>query len=330
MARTKGAAASYDQHLLQWGSVWRVTGPASHLLSRRLDYPDPRPKQKPPKKRQNPPRNPTHDALLQAVYTTLPREIRDLIYAELLGEDIQETLFCVRLPSIVYEDRTKQPVLQRDMWAPALQESVVWPGATASHPALQREIVQLLYEQGRFCVTQPHIGNLSLLLETDILFGTDLVPSRHIRHLTFDLGCWARPDAERNRWPSMLASKRRRVRYAHMRSFPERLRFALHALSNPARSCKVQIWFEVEDFKWFPGRRLETLCTQFFAQTLNGDGMEKWRDVVTVERWDFGRASRKSVDWTVGRGIQRNESGRTMFEDEDLDWLGEFGGVVGL
>jgi hypothetical protein len=258
---------------------------------------------------------------LHAMYETLPREIRDLVYAQMLGEE--DILYCLRLPLIVYEDKRRQASLM-SFWKPLVQ--IGPPGSM-----MREELVQIFYERSRFCIVEPHIGSLDKFLHTDIFFGTDVAPSRHIRHLALDFDDLHKPDSEKNCWSSMLSSTHRPVHYDAMQKFPERLQSLLRSLSAAPEICTIKIWFAIDN-GWLHGvHRVKALFIRFLHEAMLKEGLEKWRNNLVVEKMCLSdqNPSREREDW---RGEDRGKRAGHLGEDHDGDiaWFEESRGAIGM
>ena len=254
------------------------------------------------------------NGFLQALYETLPREIRDLVYSEMLGD--KDILYCLLLPRIEYKDKRRQPALMSG-WKPLAQI-----GSLGG--MLREELAQIFYERNRFCVVEPHIGSMDAFLNSDLFFGTNVVPSRHVRNLTLELGPLGTPDSEGNRWPSMLINTYRPTRYDNMRKFPDRLHSLLCSLAAPPEICTIKIWLAVDDGKWENRYGIRGLFMEFLREAVLREGMEKWRDVLVVERWraQFETPEREREEWGEDDGGELSRYVARL-RDVQLGWFEE-------
>jgi hypothetical protein len=360
MARTK---SSSTQAVSQWGDAWQIEAPQSRFASYKplpepgemlrhylsvqdqIEYEHASRKRIPYDSskrlpRHHPFQNKAHkNDFLQAMHAALPREVRDLIYAEILeDEDLEGTRYCLRLPQILVEKNTTQPVLMSS-WRPFAQIGLLGG-------ALRTELAEMFYERGRFCIVEPHIGHLDAFLHSDVLLGTDVIPSRHIRNLILDLGPFDNPDAEGNLWSSMLLRDRRTPRFENMRGFPDRIRSLLTSLSSPPEICNITIWYAlcikqptspyanyIEPRASLDGTR--DLFMGFVAGAMRAQGLAKWRNVLVLEvlTWDSQSHCKRERETCVGdeSGAWNGWNGRRgRYGDEELGWLEEARGAMGL
>jgi hypothetical protein len=355
MARTK---SSSTQAVSPWGDAWQIEAPLSHFASYKplpepsemlrhylsvqdqIEYEHASRKRIPYDSskrlpRHHPFQSRTHkNDFLQAMHAALPREVRDLIYAEILeDEDLEGTRYCLRLPQVLVEKNTTQPVLMSS-WRPFAQIGLLCG-------ALRTELAQMFYERGRFCIEEAHIGHLDAFLQADLLLGTDLVPSRHIRNLILDAGPLDYPDTEGNRWDTMLMTDRRTPRYDNMRKFPSRIRSLLTSLSTPPEVCNIKIWY-ADDFKEKGLNGAKGLFMGFIAGSMRGQGLEKWRDVLVLEVFavdeegpkdqEYAHRKREFVSDVGDKGGPWNgwNGSQGRYGDEELGWLEEARGAMGL
>jgi hypothetical protein len=331
MARTKSSGTKAAS---QWGEAWQIRGPMSHVSSNREHQPgifsirDHRIPQ------HHPFQSKAHKTeFLQAMHAKLPREARDLIYAEILQD--QDHLYCLRLPQALVK---MQPVLMSS-WEP-LQRI----GPVGS--VLRRELAETFYERGRFCIVEPHIGHLDAFLHSDVLLGTDVIPSRHVRNLILDLGPFDNPDAEGNLWSRMLLRDRRTPRFENMRGFPDCIRSLLTSLSSPPEICNITIWYALcikqptspYAYHFEPRASLNgtrDLFMGFVAGAMRAQGLAKWRNVLVLEllTWDTQSHCKRKRETCVGdeSGAWNGWNGRRgRYGDEELGWLEEARGAMGL
>jgi hypothetical protein len=170
---------------------------------------------------------------IQAIYTTLPRELSDPIYEKMVEDE--NNLYCIRLPQVTYSDKNAQPALMAS-YPPLL--------AIGSRGSIFREkLAQNFFGKNLYYIVHPHIGLLDDFILADIFFGTHVVPGHHIKDPIFDIGCLTEPDPQGNRWMTVFRSRHRRARYSAMWEFSDRRERGYgETMSKPPGICKIEVW----------------------------------------------------------------------------------------